>query len=241
MKSGFCILLFSFVSFVALCQDSAADSVWYSTTAATSDACYRRAAGASQLFYNGAQYSSYIPKTKGHPYFITDSLTSSSILYNGILYPDVKMKFDLVQSKPVLYNFDNGFLFCPGPEKIKYFIIGGHYFENMSFLALEENTAPPVFFENIFSGSNVSIYLQWEKNLFQPVKAEDTMPFYKEYKTWYILKAGVLYEVNGKRSVLKILGDRKQELKNFMAVNHIEAMNSDGLKLVAVMYEALKK
>lgn len=229
-----CICSFSFP------QNPGSDSLFYNMAIANADNCYNSQAGAGAAFYNGLQYSSYIPKTNGHPFFIADSLMNSSIMYQDVLYKNIKIKYDLEQSRLALYDFNNTFLFCPGEEKISYFSIEGHFFENIHLPQFNKTGPAHGFFEKIFSGSNVQVYLKWEKQLFQPVKAEDTLAFYKEYQTWYISKQGLLHEVNGKRGLLKILEDKKQQLKAFIANNKLGTTGSDALKRIVTYYESLQ-
>ena len=240
MKKLLCFLLTINTCSFAFSQTQGTDSLFYSAAITNAEACYNRLAGAGTAFYNGLQYSSYIPKTNGHPFFIADSLMNSSILYQDVLYKNVKMKYDLEQSKLALYDFNNTFLFCPGEEKVSYFNIEGHLFEKIHLPQFNKSGPAHGFFEKIHSGRHVQVYLKWEKQLFQPAKAEDSLAYYKEYQTWYIHKQGLLYEVNGKRGLLKILEDKKQELKAFIATNKLEATGSDALKRIVAYYESIQ-
>lgn len=227
---------------ISVCgQNKLPDSAWLATSVAKFESCYKEKVGAKLALYNGPLYGTYIPKTVGHPYFLADTMLNGRILFNGELYPDIKLKYDLTTSRLVMHNFRDDFLFSPGLEKIKFFTVGKHYFESLSVPVFKEAIPAAGFYENIFSGKHVSVYVKWEKKLFQPIKVEDTLPFYKEYRTWYIYNGGFLYEISGKRTVIKALDDKKQLMKTFIAAKNIDDITSESLILIASHYESLKK
>lgn len=241
MKRLYCLLAWLIISVSAFAQNDIPDSAFYARSVSNAEACYKYVAGAGLKLYNGVQYNAFVPRTNGHPYFISDSLLSSSILYDGVLYQDVKMKYDLVDEKLILYNYAANFLFCPGKEKISQFTIGGHFFENVSMPMTGMQLPVNGFFEKIFSGSNVNVYVKWEKKLLQPVRAEDTLAFYRQYKTNYISKNGELYEIAGKKSLYKVMEDKKQEIRSYIAGKGITGLDDKNLPLIASYYESLKQ
>src|SRR5688500_17317528 len=74
----------------------ATDSVFYTKTINNLKATYFTTIKENAHLYNGIQYEYYGPKTIGSPFFMIDSMHNGSVFYDGFLYEDVPLRYDLV-------------------------------------------------------------------------------------------------------------------------------------------------
>jgi hypothetical protein len=81
----------------------------------------------SRLF-NGREYIRNGIYAKGFPFFEWDSLQTGSLTYDGILYPEMAMEYNLVSDEVIIHNFAGDALISLVPEKITSFSIGGYHF-----------------------------------------------------------------------------------------------------------------
>ena len=81
----------------------------------------------SRLF-NGREYIRNGTPAKGSPFFESDSLQLGSLSYDGILYRDIALEYDMISDELIIHNFAGDALISLTPEKITFFSIAGHRF-----------------------------------------------------------------------------------------------------------------
>jgi hypothetical protein len=81
----------------------------------------------SRLF-NGREYIRNGTPAKGFPFFESDSLQLGSLSYDGILYRDIALEYDMVSDQLLIHNFAGDALISLVPEKITFFSIARHHF-----------------------------------------------------------------------------------------------------------------
>jgi hypothetical protein len=82
--------------------------------------------GAQAPLYNGIEHIMY-PRMTGHPYFDQEGMQYGSIVYEGILYRNIPMLYDLVRDQPIVFNRE-GYMLGLSREKVKEFSLSGHRF-----------------------------------------------------------------------------------------------------------------
>jgi hypothetical protein len=228
------------VSQVVISQQALPDSLLYNNAVKSVKEYYKKEIGPAAMIYNGIQYATYIPRTKGHPFFDKDSLQAGSVFYDGVLYSDIKLKYSLADDRLVMYDYNSNFLFNLHPFRISFFYIGKHCFENIDVAGYAANELVHGFCEVIYKGSIASVYVKKSKKLFQPFSVEDSIPLYKEFINRYITLDTHIYQISGKRSVLSVFNDKRAEIKTFIEANDMGEMNDDNLAKIAAYYESLK-
>src|SRR5450631_1679752 len=76
--------------------------------------------------YTGKEFIKYSVNIKGHPFFETDQMQNGTIFYDGTLYENVPLLYDIVGQEVVINRFDSGEGIRLLNEKIKYFTFDGH-------------------------------------------------------------------------------------------------------------------
>ena len=99
--------------------------------------------------YRGGQYAEYtFLIAKGHPYFDIDSMIIGTVSYNGILYENVPLKYDIVKDALLTDDPYDYYKISLISEQISRFTIGQHVFIRLTDSI--NRTAPRVgFYEQL--------------------------------------------------------------------------------------------
>ena len=175
---------------------------------------YSQSLSAQSHLYNGSAYTEYRSQNEEHPYFI-DEWLEGTIQYDGDLYENVPLLYDISKDKLITdhqYTVNKIELIN---ERIGYFTIKDHL-----FVPLENKKLVKGFYELAYDGLT-KVYVRYQKAL-QSKRVDYSIENLFEEKTiYYILKDNRYITVKSKGSVLKVLEDKKTELKKFIRDNHL--------------------
>jgi hypothetical protein len=168
--------------------------------------------------YNGTEYIMYDPRIKGDPYFLAADLQTGDILYNGTLYKNIRMLYELTTGYVVVREFDQGVLMNLLTEKVGYFTLLNHVFIHL----VPDSTNKIIsngFYDRIYNGST-TIYVRRQKTVF-----DDQNNFEKSFienDHYFIYKNNTFYAVSDKGSVLNVFKDRKKDIAKYLRQNNIK-------------------
>lgn len=181
-------------------------------------ASYNNAISAQSHLYNGSAYTEYISQNDEHPYFI-DEWIDGSLTYDEEFHDDVPLIYDIQSDRLVVDNQYSVKKVMLVFEKVSDFIIRDHHF------VLLKNTPLPVgYYERAYDGPS-KVYVRHRKTLQSKAVDYSIINLYEEKKFYYIYKNGTFYPVRGKGSVLKLLEDKKKDLKKFIRDNNLQFGN----------------
>ncbi|MDO6430743.1 hypothetical protein Q4E93_09095 [Flavitalea sp. BT771] len=171
--------------------------------------------------YRGSEYVVYAQNLKeGHPYFDKDHMRNGSLLYNGILYRDVPLAYDLVKGLVVTYAPMNAFKIILINELIDSFTIENHIFIRLKD-SLDPSVPRPGYYEQIYKG-RVCIMKKEKKSILEQAGNTSVEKIIDHSVSYYLVKGNTWYPVNNKRSLLHTLGDRNKEARKFMRRNDLD-------------------
>jgi hypothetical protein len=233
---GCCACLFFHSAFS---QTAVSDSTFYERVLQSAVQQYRDAAGSNLLLYKGAEYTSFYSNTIGTPFFGTDSLQPGTVSYDGIVYPDLPVKYDLVNNDLLLQAPQN-LLIKLAPEKVDSFRIGNHVFVRLQKDSSTQNV-PVGYHERLYAGSTTA----WLRLRKQPVRgflAEDPEHF-AQYDTYYIAQNGRFYALADEKDLLRLFGTQRNAVKKYLRKERLRFKKEPRLTVVraAAYYDSLKK
>ncbi len=126
-QRGICSLVAVFFAVIGYCQPKPdTSSVAYNNA----KEFYFKTLGPELSLYNGIYYRGYnrYPNDEGQPYFGSDDLIDGSVFYDGTLYENVAMQYDLVEDKLIIDHKYGAVRLELITKKIKYFIFNRHHF-----------------------------------------------------------------------------------------------------------------
>lgn len=209
------ILVVIFSHSILLAQTLLPDSVIRQASINSAIKLYDQTLSENSNLYNGNEFLDPFDRQllNGHAYFITDDWQEGFIYYDGQLYENVSLKYDIFRNKVIVEHPKSHQEIELISEKIKYFGLKDQFFVQLQ--------SPTVgFYARIYDGG-VKVYAMHYKttqdNLTTKTK---TIEFLTKQKL-YVFKDGVYYLVNSKGSALAVFKDQKNELKKMLSQENI--------------------
>jgi hypothetical protein len=207
---------------------------------ATVKEIYFSTLGSELNLYNGVSYKGYIlhETDEGQPYFASELWVEGFVNYDGVLYEDVSMLYDLVEDKVIIdHKFGAGKLELI-TEKLSSFGLNKHYFVHLN-ASMTSNTPENGFYERLFDG-RLKAYAKWHKKKIDVVGAAAVQVKYEDQNRFYIFNGNEYVQVKSKSSVLNVLKDKKQVLSKFIRKYKLKfgATCGESLPKVLALYES---
>lgn len=215
------------------------DSTFLATSISNTISRYKEAIGVQARLYNGSKYKAPPHTIDEHPYFISEDWLTGSVFYDGEYFQLVPLMFDLYNAQLITEHLSSGHPIQLVPEKLRSFTIAGHDFEKI------ENEAvglPEKGFYDILYPGETKVIARRKKYMREKIESTTIDRKYDERNRYYILKNGIFAPVKTKGSVLKLLADKKPELKKFLK-RQTGAFSDDReqyLKDIAAYYDTLR-
>ena len=168
----------------------------------------------SEPIFTGQEHSGYSPDIEGTAYYGSDQWQNGSVVYRDVVYPDVRLKYDLVADRLIVQHY-NGFtgvtLFTP---RIQSFSLEEKNFENLS--ANTVNRLPLSGIYEVLVKGEVSIYAKRLKSIQESTKSGRVERSIVSGESYYASKDGVFYPIKKEKHLLDLMPDRKNEIHTLL-------------------------
>lgn len=203
-------------------------------------ASYLNTAGNHAIIYTGREEVKYPTYILNHPYLDTNEFRNGTLSFDGIIYPDVKMRLNLHTDELTVFSYSNLFSVVLPSERVDFATIDSLYIYYAN-PPKEKLPFPKGYHVRIFKGK----YEVWKREtMFMESKIKDMaveFSFIKKRK-FYIYKDGIYHTVSSKNSVLKLFDPaKKKELKKYIKQHKLNFKKSPDEAIVSVVkyYEHL--
>ncbi|HEV8507979.1 MAG TPA: hypothetical protein VGQ53_21400 [Chitinophagaceae bacterium] len=200
-----------FFSLAVFAQDFLPDSLVYEQALNQTINYNNSLATKTSGLYTGSLYVRDYYRVKGHPFFETDSLERGDVFYNGVLYKNVALLYDLSHDNLVTKYAEDANLVLVR-EKVAYFKLRGHLFVAGS------NAVDRGFYDVLYTGK-IEILAQRKKELVPWSKSMEFDATFSQMNNYFIYKDSSYYKINSKQELLDALNDKKTALKDFISKN----------------------
>jgi hypothetical protein len=237
-RSAFVWILFQLVYFPQVRAQQSPDSISYQESVSGLQHIYFTEIGNNAQIYHGSEYIRNGQKALGFPYYDTDNMHSGTVSYQGTIYTNVNLYYNLVSDELVTNNFDHSNLITLSPQKTDSFTIATHIF--LQLTATKSNRLPTDgYYEQLFSGEP-GLYARRSKKYFAGTGSEE--PRYTQRNDYYVRIKNIYYPVDGKNSLLDLLKDQQDVLKKYIHTNKLNFKKQlePSLMLVTSYYSQLK-
>ncbi len=174
--------------------------------------------GSDPRLYNGYEYIRNGTPAKGFPFFYADSLLPGSLFYDGILYPNIDLEYDLVQDQLVIRDYTGNALISLVSQKVDRFSIDGHRFRYVA--AEKTDQLKSGFYEVLYTAGPAALLARHEKKLVAAANTQDQAR-YTEASSHFLQLHDRYYRVDGEDQLLDALQDKKAALKKYIHDNKI--------------------
>lgn len=222
-------------------QEQAEDSSFYTKSLQNAFALYHQSFGDQSAVYNGPLYYGYpFSFREGQPYFYTTEYTFGSVVYDGIFYDSIVMKYDEIADALIVLNGADQIQLWN--EKVENF----HLF-NADFIQPQKDSNVtgldfPGFYNLLYEG-NTSLLKKEVKSITEIINTSAELLRFVNTKEFYYLKKGETYNaITNSKSFYKLLGDHKAEVKQFVKTNKLSFRKDRQNMLVkaTAFYDSLK-
>ncbi|MDP4257361.1 MAG: hypothetical protein Q8937_03935 [Bacteroidota bacterium] len=161
---------------------------------------YREFMGNQARIYNGTEQIGYLPLV-GHPYFMDDSVHIGSIVYEGVLYRDMPMLYDIVKDRLIITDSSHN-LIGLSAERISDFVLIGHHF-----------IQTPNGFRDVLISGPVTIWVKRDKRIEETIESLHVVRTVYEDDRYSAVIDGVEHPFGTLRSLLRLLKSAKKEIQ----------------------------
>jgi len=198
--------------------------------------------GPQSRLYNGMQYDLYDPHMKGNAYYDdVDSWKKGSVFYDGYLYTNVNMMYDIYKDEVVILIYNNFMRISLISEKIRDFNLLDQHFIYLKNNPTNSNSLKTGFYGELYGGK-IQVLSKKTKNIQNSTDyLGNITPYFSPVKYYYLFKNGKYYTVNSQGAFLDALSDHKKEIKQFIRTNNIKFKKApeQAMTAIAAYYDHL--
>ncbi|MEP6583786.1 MAG: hypothetical protein ABJA90_05955 [Ginsengibacter sp.] len=241
------ILLVLSLSFfdLAFSQNSIQDSVQQSLQLQNAINLYHQSLIPETGLYNGSEYAykAYYPYAinEGDPFFISREFYSGSVFYNGLLYQNIPLLYDIIKGELLTKDLSQINIIRLNEEKVRWFTIYNQTFYRLVKDSIAKNTVSTDFYDGLYIG-NTSLYKHVSK-IFKEnsSSAQGINRYVVEKDEFFIKKGNEYFRINNRKSLLNVLSDRKKDIGQFMSKSKLKLKKNkeDAFIKVVTYYDGL--
>lgn len=221
------LIIFFLLTVIPLSKVLAQSDNGYQISSTTNEALanavnqYKTAIGRNSRIFTGSYYyDKNLGMIEGHPFFLNNYWNEGSIIYEGQQFDSISIRYDIYRDLLLVRYIDKNGYAVPiqlHPLKVKKFMAMGHH-----FLHIEGDTLSGIktgFFDLLYDGEKAKVLAKRRKEVSRTQNFNDLVRGYFVNDKFYIKKDQNYYEVKGKKSLLELLSDKKNEIKAFLKEN----------------------
>lgn len=167
--------------------------------------------------YHGSKYAIQDKGVDGFPYFEADILRPGYISYQGTLYTNVNLEYDITSDLVVVVNFLRDDMVSLASDKIDSFSIGSHIF--IRFSNTSNGLPKKGFYERLCAGEP-GLYIRREKKFHFGIGNQVNR--YVENNSYFIYNKNNYYKTDGKADLLNLFSDHREEMKKYIRSNRLD-------------------
>ena len=192
--------------------------------------------------YNGSEYVPYINLLKeGHPYFDTSALTTGRVYYDGMVYSDVPMLYDIITDELIIQHYNKVFLVRLIRAGIDSFSMQEHHFSHLGRDSIVEGIQEG-FYDRIYNG-NIKLYVKRKKVIQESIPDMQVERRVYQNDKYFLYTDSVYHDIHSESSILKLMKDKRSELKQTLRKHKVKFRKNReyAMKLMAEQYDALNR
>jgi hypothetical protein len=201
-------------SFSLYAQETSADSAARAAQIRNTVDIYKNAVAENSSLFNGTEYIGYVARPAGHPFFETQKMQLANVYYDGVLFRDIPILYDLVNDQLIIDNYAKTQRIILNSEKVTFFETAGHFFIRPQTDTSSGN-APGGFYERLYNG-RTKVLVKRKKQINTITSSEGIRESYDQYN-YYFIKADETYSrVTSRESLIKAFRKNRGEIRKFM-------------------------
>ena len=195
-----------------------------------------------QILYNGRIWRNNYLNIGGTQFlfsneFLPGSVTIDDKVFNG---KNLGLKFNIFDDE-LLTVTGTGTVLQLNKEMVENFTLD---FEGKTYsfrnLPVDSLNSLSGFVQVLYDGAT-PLYVRYKKEIRLRSSVEESDLFLQSYRV-FVMKDGILHKVNNKKSLTRVLADRKDEVKNYIRSNHVRISKNlpESFAPVLKFYDSLR-
>lgn len=185
------------------------------------------------LIMNGKLWRNLYLGIKGNPYFMTGDFLNGDITFNGKVFSDRIFKYDTYNDEIVLW-INTSTTIILNKEMVSEFNIN-YLGQKYHIINLGEDTTSIISgFVNVYYDGPTPLYVKYRKEI-EILAVDNRYDLFIDLHRTYIKKDGQILQVSGKGELLKILSERKEQLKQYIKANKLRVTKKEPRSFIPVL------
>jgi hypothetical protein len=198
-------------------------------------AVYQESVGLESHLFNGTEYVNYdLPYITGHQFFLTDKERAGEIRYDGALYSQVPLLYDIHRDQLVLTHPTSALKLKLINDKVQSFRLQGHTFIRLHRDSLAAGTGKTGFYEVLVPGKVPALARRY-KDLQETATRDGMTGEFRDVNRYFLLRDQALIAVKSKKDVYQALPERRKELQQFAGAQKLKFGRQREAGLVALL------
>ena len=193
------------------------------------------------LIMNGKLWRNLYLGVKGNPCFLTGEYLTGDITFNGRVFRDRIFRYDIYNDEIVLWVNSTTTIIL-NKEMVNEFDLN-YLGEKYHVINLgEDSTSILSGFVNVYYEGPTSLYVKYRKEI-EILAVDNKYDLFIQLHRIFIRKDNQIIQVSGKGELLKILSDRKGELKSYIKQNKLRVAKKEPWSFIPVLeyYDKLRQ
>lgn len=214
------------------------DTAFLSAAKAQAATHYKEIMSGRTLLFSGTEYLPGPAIRDRHPFFGANEWYAGSVTYHNYRYDGIPLRYDIAIDGLVTEN-RQGQLIVLTREFVNEFSIGAHAFRSYS---PDKHTLPVSGYYEVLYDGQTTVVARHNKSPENRIESGRVVIDYRERTDYFLRKEGRFFLITNKSSLLRILSDRKGELKQFIRKNRLyfnRRNRETFIERVAAQYDTL--
>jgi hypothetical protein len=196
---------------VAFSQSFKNDTAFVTAAVNSAVKNYNNAIQGQAQLYNGSDYALYLSLKEEHPYLGSDDWVFGSVYYDGYLYENVPLLYDISSDQLLTETYYSSSVMKLTKDKVNAFTLP----DNRAFINRPDTSLSPGYYEVLYNGKTRA-YARHIKVMQETITSQEIIHEFDEKTRYYICMSNTCFPVKSKGALLKLFGDRKREAVHYV-------------------------
>lgn len=194
-----------------------------------------------QMILNGRIWRNQYTKASGDQFFLTNTFVKGSMVFNGMTFDNLDLMYDIAGDELILSIVSHPTIFV-NKEMVDSFniIIGDRNYHIIN--AGNDTSCLLRGYVNVVYQGPSTLFVKYTKKL-QPLAVDGRYDLFYQEHSMYLRRNKEILAFEGKRDLLEILEDKKEEIKKYMKTGKVKLKRKEPDTFITILeyYDSLKR
>lgn len=217
---------------IIFCPDATAQSDHKNNEQEAIQNAFIKHIGVSAPIFRGPAYVQQTYLMKGSPFWGSDTLTVGRLIYDGLVYENVPLQWDVFQNYVLTTALNTSSKIVLRNDLIESFSVAGRVVKHFT-AQKEQNLQNAGFYEVLYDGPT-QILSRRRKTNEAKIEGRDVIYHFMDKSVYYVRMNGMYHLVSGKKDVLELFDRHRPEIKKQVRREHLRwKKNMEKVLLIA--------